>query len=967
MTETNKEPEDASPETKVVPQPRMVGIAASAGGLEAMSSLAQNLPISAGAIYIVAQHMSPTHKSLLSSLISRETKLPVEEIEHEVEPQIDTIYVTPPNKDVVFENGKIRLREPVGHFASPKPSGDRLFKSLAEHHGENCLGIVLSGTGSDGSYGIQAIREAGGITIAQDPATAKYDGMPAYAIETGCVDLTLSPETIGQHLTKILENPRDLNALSKTREETHPFQNLFSILLARTNVDFREYKKNTIVRRISRRMTALGIDSYEDYTERCRVDEAEVEALYRDLLISVTRFFRDPDQFEHLRNSLLRSDKLKTSPQFRVWVVGCATGEEAYSIAITLMELMGGIDVANRGKLRIFATDIDQNAIDIARRGVYPLTAAQDIPPKYLETYFTYGDSEIILRPEVREAVLFSHHNAFQDPPFVNLDLVSIRNVLIYFNQALQERVLSRMHYAMAPEGHLFLGLSETVGDLSVYFQHSNESDKILTKRIGASKLIESKDHAFFSGVRPRLLNRETDTHQNRGEYRFAHEDSLLNVVAENGFVCTKDGQLIEIIGDMTPYIQIDHETPGLTSVRILKEPLRSEVQSMIYSAARARKKSEGRWHQSKQATDQKFRIIVYPFARQIGDETIFLASFETSFDMPSSVSIEDLPDGEQANFIRRLEQELESVREALQQNIEELQTANEELQSANEELQSTNEEFQATNEELETSNEELQSTNEELLTVNEELQITSSERQELLTELEATMLCAPFAMLFADVALMVRRASRPAEEMFNFREVPPSGVHLSQASLPDGVPALAPLANDVLRLQEPRSISLLSEGKVMSMTVSPVTDVHNKPIGVVMMLVPQDGPNSVESILEEISQFGRFGHWTYRNHDQTLHLSKTAAEISRLPSDRKLSFQKLSEAVHADDAPKLDAALQSALQTHENISLNLRRANGHGAEGHLKIVGVPMKNALDQVFQISGAIWEAGAKNDEF
>ena len=938
---------------------RMVGIAASAGGLEAMSLLAQNLPISAGAIYVVAQHMSPTHKSLLTSLISRETKLPVKEIENEVVPEVDTIYVTPPNKDVVLEKGLIRLREPTGHFASPIPSGDRLFKSLAEHHGENCLGIVLSGTGSDGSYGIQAIREAGGITIAQDPVSAKYDGMPTSAIETGCVDLTMAPDLIGQHLTKILENPRDLQTLAQHREETHPYQNLFSILLARTNVDFREYKKNTIVRRISRRMAALGIESYEDYTERCRVDEAEVEALYRDLLISVTRFFRDPEQFDLLRFQLTNLCSEKTSGQIRVWIVGCATGEEAYSIAITLFELLGGIDAANRGKVRVFATDIDQNAIDIARRGVYPVAAAQDIPPMYLESYFTYGDSEIIVRPEVREAVLFSHHNAFQDPPFVNLDLVSIRNVLIYFNQSLQERVLSRIHYALGQDGVLFLGLSETVGDLSVFFQPSAQSDKILTKRIGASRLIQTRDHAFFSGVRPRLATREKELQHARSEFRFAHEESLLNVVAENGLVCTKEGQLIEIIGDLTPYIQINQDTAGLTSVKILQEPLRSEVQAMIYSSARSRKRSEGRWHTSKLTSDQKFKIKVYPFSRQTGDETIFLIAFETSFESPSPVSLDALPEGEQFNLIRRLEQELDTVREALQQNIEELQTANEELQSANEELQSTNEEFQATNEELETSNEELQSTNEELLTVNEELQVTSAERQELATELEATLLCAPFAMLFADVALMVRRASRPAVELFNFRDLPPSGIHLSQAALPEGIPPLAPLANDVLRLQQTQTISFVSEDRAVSMTVSPVTDVHNKPIGVVILLVPQDGQNELGLLLGELGTAKRIGHWSYEPQSQKFSCSDVAAEIHGAPNIEVTEMNDFLQLIHEADAQRVDAKLKTSLEAGAafTVTYKSRKSARNGAK--LKLVGVPLKDAQKHVQQINGAVWE--------
>lgn len=283
---------------------RVAGIAASAGGLEAVSLLVQNLPRSANAIYVIAQHMSPTHKSVLTSLIARETSLPVVELSRVTEPEAGTIYVTPPDTDVVFEDGKLRLRNPAGHPATPKPSADRLFQSLAKECGENCVGIVLSGTGSDGSYGVQSIREAGGITIAQEPGSAKYDGMPASAIETGCIDLILTPEQIGEHAEKILAKPRDLELLRSAADEPGKLTELFSILMARTQVDFADYKENTLNRRIARRMSALSINDYEKYVDYCRSNVDEVDALHRDLLISVTRFFRDPDQFRKLNDQV---------------------------------------------------------------------------------------------------------------------------------------------------------------------------------------------------------------------------------------------------------------------------------------------------------------------------------------------------------------------------------------------------------------------------------------------------------------------------------------------------------------------------------------------------------------------------------------------------------------------------------------------------------------------------------------
>ncbi|MEL7184079.1 MAG: chemotaxis protein CheB, partial [Pseudomonadota bacterium] len=366
--------------------PVIVGIGASAGGLEAASLLVQNLPKDVGAAYVLAQHMSPNHKSLLSSLISRETHLPVIDLTKEdVIPTADTIYISQPNSDVVLENGKLGLRKQSGHHATPKPSADRLFNTLAQEMGERCVGVVLSGTGSDGSYGVQAIREAGGITIAQDVGTAKYDGMPASAVETGCVDLQLSPQQIGQHLAKIMSAPRDLDRFRRLNDEPTPLSDLMHILLARTGVDFRDYKENTVNRRIARRMTALGIESYDQYVEHCRASSDEVDALHKDLLISVTRFFRDYEQFEMLGDVLRAMADRKGEDPIRVWVAGCATGEEAYSIAILTAEALGGPAALARARVQIFATDIDARALEVGRAGIYPMTALGDVPEAYVE------------------------------------------------------------------------------------------------------------------------------------------------------------------------------------------------------------------------------------------------------------------------------------------------------------------------------------------------------------------------------------------------------------------------------------------------------------------------------------------------------------------------------------------------------------------------------------------------------
>ncbi|MEL7133320.1 MAG: chemotaxis protein CheB [Pseudomonadota bacterium] len=821
--ETPDQPDQSEPSTDASGTStamRVIGVAASAGGLEAVSLLAQNLPQDANAFYVIAQHMSPTHKSVLSTLISRETSLPVRELEPETHPERGYIYVTPPNTDVVLENGVLRLRNPSGHAASPKPSADRLFKSLVAEQGEHCMGIVLSGTGSDGSYGVQAIREAGGITIAQDPASAKYDGMPTSAIETGCIDLTLSPEQIGTHLEKILAQPRNLDSLRALQDAPNPLGELFGILLARTQVDFADYKENTLNRRIARRMTALNIQNYDDYVDYCRANMPEVDALHRDLLISVTRFFRDPDQFEKLKREVENKLAGHDDGAIRVWVVGCATGEEAYSIAIIVAEILGGIDMLARRNVQIFATDIDQNAIDVARKGVYPIAAASDIPDGLLTSYFNVGNTEITVRPELRAITLFSHHNVFQDPPFINVDLVSIRNLLIYFNQALQERVLSRLHYAMAAGGLLFVGTSETVGEMGVFFEGRQGADKVYVKRRGVSGelSIDPSARGYRGGIRSYAARSNA---QAKPDGKDARDLSLARSVAPNGMICTQNGNIIEVLGDLSPFMEIRAGASTSLNLRMLIDPLRTEAMSLMAVAIRTNERRTGRWHNVSLHVGNQVQLQVFPFISQKGGETQCLVAVNAKFEEVTESALEDITDLDHRAYVEKIELEIKSTQEALQQTIEELQTANEELQSSNEELQSTNEEFQATNEELETSNEELQSTNEELLTVNEELQISSAERQALASELEATMSSSPYAVALADQALMVRRMSRVAMAFFGLADIPPTGVHLSQCTLPAGFPALAPVANTVLRVQEPRRVPVLSEGKYYTMLIS--------------------------------------------------------------------------------------------------------------------------------------------------
>lgn len=818
-----------------------VGIAASAGGLEATSLLVQNLPTSANAVYIMAQHMSPTHESLLTSLISRETKLPVVELKGEVTPEPDTIYITPPNSDVMVHNGKISLHEPSGHAATPKPSADRLFKSVAADCGERCVGIVLSGTGTDGSYGVQAIREAGGITIAQDTASAKYDGMPASAVETGCIDLTLTPERMGQHLKKILAKPRDFDALRHVNERPNRLSELLQILLARTRIDFRDYKDNTVNRRINRRMVALGIDDYDTYVEHCRTSPEEVDALHRDLLISVTRFFREPRQFEQLADEIRALTRNRQQQPLRIWVAGCATGEEAYSLAILVAEALGGLDLLSKHSVQIFATDIDERALEIARKGVYPITAAPDIPPKYLEQYFTTTAGNLVVAPEIRAITLFSHHNIFQDPPFINVGLVTLRNVLIYFNSLLQERVLNRVHYALGPGGLLFLGTSESVGALDVLFETRAGSDKIYAKR----NIARRDGISGFLGQRgvtsdangKNLARRKVSTAATDVEIQMF--DSLARSVAPNGFIATQNSNIVRVFGDISPIMQLTEDSALTLNTRILRGGLRDEAPSLISIATKFKTSREGRWHKIAGPNFNQVKLVCYPILNP-DSENHFLMSMitRTETETETETIVETLSDKERTKYILQIENEMQSTREALQQTVEELQTSNEELQAVSEEMQSTNEELQATNEELETSNEELQSTNEELITVNEEMQVNSGELQNVTFELTAVLSSTPYPLLVVDQALIIRRASREALAFFDIDELPQTGMHLSLCGLPDGFPSITKTASEVFRLREALTAQVTTEEGYFRLVYAPFLDSAGNMLGMTLSII---------------------------------------------------------------------------------------------------------------------------------
>ncbi len=909
----------------------IVAVAASAGGLEATSLLVQNLPVDLNCCYVIAQHMSPSHKSMVVPLLGRETKLTVEELQPDTEPRPNVIYIPPPAHDVTFSDGRLTLRTPSAHPATPKPSADRLFKTLAEGLGERAIGVVLSGTGSDGSYGVQAIREHGGITIAQEPASCKYDGMPTAAVESGCVDLTLTPQQIGEHIAVILARPRDLAALKELNETVNRNRDLFEILLSQTLVDFRNYKESTVNRRIQRRMVAKGIETIEAYVDLCRRSHEEVQALYRDLLISVTRFFRDPAQFRALAEVLdHRYRGRERTSAIRMWIPGCATGEEAYSIAILVAEAMGGLSEMAPDDLQIFATDIDEDALNVGRKGVYPIAAAADIPNHLLNRYFDVSGDKITVKARLRGFVMFSRHNVFQDAPFISVDLVSVRNVLIYFNSKLQERVLTRIIYALNAGGLLFLGTSESLGHMDTSFTPASDKARIFRKREHRWRSLPDDAHMQHPGpIYDPRAERRRPPRPEVDDWRYF--DLLARSVVKDGLLINRDQSVLRIYGDLAPYAAVTSKSFGQNSLAILRRPLAADAASLALVALKTMETRSGQWHEMPDQSGTMCRITVFPMPKsEDTEEDLVLVGIESRDRQNPQPQPDDESD---STYVTFLEDELGRTRDALQGTVEQLQTSNEELQSVNEELQSSNEELQSTNEELETSNEELQSTNEELITVNEELLVNSGQLERVTAELGGLIAHSPTTLLMLDQGLIIRHASARAREVFKIRERGTGFGHLSQCEVPSGYPKLIEICSQVLLERRPWREQFVTGIALNELHVAPITSAEQTLIGLLLQVESVESEllsNKLEKHLRDMSQIG-----TWRINLTKGKTSNSANAFNLMGKSESSTISSLKEtvaALHPDDRDRIEARLKRAAERNERFEYLARmRQNGHG------------------------------------
>jgi two-component system, chemotaxis family, CheB/CheR fusion protein len=740
----------------------IVGIGASAGGLEAIEQLFTNMPTDTGMAFVLIPHLDPSHKNSLCDIIKKYTLIPIFEVQNGMPIKPNCIYIIPPNYDMAILHGTLQLIELTTPIGVRLPI-DFFFRSLAQEQQEHSIGIILSGNGSDGSLGVKAIKEAGGLVIVQDPQSATCNAMPLNAIATGLMDYILFPEKIMPELItytqKTLTSMTPKIIVSKSKSDL--LQKIFVLLRDQTGHDFSFYKKNTLIRRIDRRMIVFQMNDIANYFRYLQKNPQEMEFLFKELLIGVSNFFRNAQAFQFLEEKILSAlfENKKANQPLRIWIPGCSTGEEAYSIAMLLISYMEKYQKAL--KIQIFATDIDKEAIEQARKGIYPENITTDVPPKYLQ-YFTQESNHYIVNKAVRDLIVFAPQNLIKDPPFSRLDLICCRNLLIYMEPVLQQKVLPLFHYALNQKGYLFLGSSESIGEFTDLFTVMDRKHKIFKRKSNTTYRQPELHFSLFSSplrVTEKAKNYEVKTN-NTINFRDLAEKTLLENYGATCLITNEKGEILYIHGHSNQYLELGSGKPNWTIIGMAREGLKFDLSHAIRQAIT--NKEVVRYDGLKVKTNndvQTINLIVKAVSLPPSQERLVFIVIENIASQMSTLKKPILSMSEECEQrIAALEIELQSTREYLQTIIDELELSNEELKANNEESQSSNEELQSVNEELETSKEELQSVNEELVTVNAELENKIEELSKTNNDMRNLLDRTDIGTLFLDKRLLIQK-----------------------------------------------------------------------------------------------------------------------------------------------------------------------------------------------------------------
>lgn len=835
---------------------RIIGVGASAGGLVALEQFLQRIPPGRGIACVIVQHLDPTQKALLPELLQRVTAMPVRAAEQDMRIEPDRVYVIPPNTELTVVDGRLQLAAPA------EPRGMRLpvnvlFSSLASGQGERAIGVVLSGMGSDGTLGLQAIKAVGGLTAVQSPESAQFDSMPRSAIEAGCADIVALPAELPARILDVVARVRDSRGVAEEAPSlaaATPLERIVTLLQRRTRHDFSLYKPSTLYRRAERRMAIHGMSSLAQYAEFLEDNAQESDLLFKELLIGVTRFFRDPAAWEYLAETVLPEllARRKGNHGLRAWVIGCSTGEEAYSLAMVFSEVIER-SRQHAFTLQIFASDLSPDAIAAARRGQYPLAIRDDVSPQRLARFFSAHERHYQVNQAIRDMVLFARHDVVLDPPFTKLDLIACRNLLIYFGPLLQRRLLPLIHYSLRPGGVLFLGSSETVGRFNHLFTPIQSRLRFYLRQDhafvgGSGFLLESfpplsgpgKEHAVSP---PDVPARPTDALQ------AAAEQVLLQVYAPAAVVLNGDGDIVYISGHTGKYLEPAAGKANWNIFAMAREGLRGPLAGALKKAATRN-----------DPLHLHSLAVSAPGGVQHVDVTVQAFHDASPLRGMTMIVFRDLAPGTAGRSRRKgagpaphlaeLQQcrtEIESLREEARASREELQSSNEELQSANEELQSTNEELNSSKEEMQSMNEELQTINAELQAKLDDLAIAQSDMQNVLNSIE-------IAILFLDQDLNVRRYTDRAAKIVHLREVD-IGRPLSDLTTKLQYPDLHDDARETLRtLVFSEKQIATDDRRWFKVRIMPYRRLDNVIDGVVITLVDITDTKKLESALRQQS-----------------------------------------------------------------------------------------------------------------
>jgi two-component system CheB/CheR fusion protein len=913
----------------------VVGIGASAGGLEALREMLGTARLPTGMAFVVVQHLDPNYESMLAQLLDRATPLDVLQCEGGEELCPDRVYIIPPGRGLALQDGRLELTD----FAQPRGLRrpiDDFFISLAAEKQTEAACVILSGTGADGSTGLRAIKEHGGVCVVQSPDSARYDGMPVSAVGTGLVDYIKAPSEILDCLGAFFQRRRGGPRGQEAELVADHVDELCSILRKTVGHDFSGYKRSTFVRRVERRMHVLNIESASGYLRYVRSDPAECAALFRDLLINVTRFFRDPEMFGALREKvvepLVRSRTL--DEVVRVWVPGCSSGEEAYSIAMLFAEAARDIGLLN--PVQIFATDIDEQMLQIARDSVYPASALSDIPSPMRERWTVPRGDKFAISNQVRNLIRFSNHSIVKDPPFSRIDLVSCRNLLIYFDDRLQKSVMPIFHYAIRQGGYLFLGPSESLGRFDHVFPVIDHHARIFERGPGNPSYPLELPAAERGAHRRREETTERDSHRKQSEPGIAVQ-RLVDRYTPPAMVLSQDGAVLAAYGKLSRYFDFPvSRTGGSNAISLAKPGLRDMIGPLVRQARDARERVVAR---NIDVRSDYGTQPVEAVCEPLPDGTLLLVLRDRGafqpFDGPEYAEIDN---GE--GHMEALEEELRLTRHKLRTAVEELETANEELKSSNEEMMSMNEELQSTNEELSTVNDELKSKIDQLTVANSDLR----------NFFESTEL----AVIVLDGKLRIRSFTEAATGIFPLQPADRGRLLADVATRLDDGNYLGD-AQQVAASGEPmhRRVRTRDGLRTLSLRVLPYRTQHGTIDGATLVLTDITHALLMEHNLADERErlniairSGGIGIWEYRPDKDDFILDMPSRKLLSLPPHGELRLADVLERVHSGDRGAIENRITHALHEGEDLEMAFRISEPGSADSvhrHLKVYGRPI------------------------